>query len=141
MLSIVTFTRACQQKLHQCVFVSLASNSCHFCRRAGPVLLAAATVSFQMRQHLLNQVCSLSQSVSESVSDIFLKLQITSESISENEIVLCQYHYHQCQCCQYLQYQRQYHHASIISTSYSALEIKILTSSVGQFKSQMSEVR
>ena len=30
---------------------------------------------------------------------------------------------------------------STISTSYSALEIKILTSSVGQFKSQMSEVR
>ena len=83
-----------------------------------------------------------------SVTNQFQIAEITIESISENEIVLCQYHYRQCQCCQCLQYQRQYHHSSIISTStssistsYSTLEIKILTSSAGQFKSQMSKVK
>ena len=38
-LSLFCHFRACQQKLFQCVSVSLAIHSCRSCRRDGPVLL------------------------------------------------------------------------------------------------------
>ena len=60
-----------------------------------PKLQNQQKFSFDRPVQFLDALASL-RPVLFGKSVLFLKLQITSESISENEIGLCQYHTHQC---------------------------------------------